>query len=516
MKDEKQDNRKKLLIAITSGAVNLMCRSVYPHFKDCFTYIAIDRHEGLALYLSNSDFTNDKLEFTSFASFSEIEERLLTYIGGFEEIILLSCLGRPVNAELTIKIVKFFFSKGQKVALVAAIPFVFEGKNRINEALYIIKKLRVLPISLRLSVGQKLLEGCDLASTPFELIFKKVGEDVVAQLEDIVYKVNEVEIQNHYLDELIEYVEAFRDLADSREQSMRRYVEDFGYGNKAPKINPSNSNDEFLNDSTDIGRFKYRYMTPPVGSFESCDEKLYELSSEYLKLYRVGLEYYNKGQYNWAINNFMPLAKRKDKIAQFLVGISLLKLGQEKSAHTWFKRAACQGYTVAKFFAGYLYVYCNYMPHQYVKALKYFQDAAEDGDSDAQFMTGWLYEVGWGVKKDVKEARKWYQMAVEKEHPLAFQKQSKLFKCKFRQRKRHNMIEKKIDIKDLESMPWILIIFFQVIDLILIISYFIGWNLASFIIINIGMFFLFFSLDNKKKKASFRNMEFYDKIIGLE
>ena len=46
MENEKQHIRKTLLVAITSGATNLMSMTIYPHFKDRFTYLAIAVNSG--------------------------------------------------------------------------------------------------------------------------------------------------------------------------------------------------------------------------------------------------------------------------------------------------------------------------------------------------------------------------------------------------------------------------------------------------------------------------------------
>ena len=114
MENEKQHIRKTLLVAITSGATNLMSMTIYPHFKDRLTYLAIEKQEGSVSFLSHNDFTFDSLVFTTLGDFPDIEKRLLSYMDRFEEIILFSCLGRPVNAELTIRLAHFFsFQKPQ-------------------------------------------------------------------------------------------------------------------------------------------------------------------------------------------------------------------------------------------------------------------------------------------------------------------------------------------------------------------------------------------------------------------
>ena len=55
----------------------------------------------------------------------------------------------------------------------------FEGKEWITESLSVIKKMRTLPIILRLSIGERFLEGGDLDSLLSEEILEKVGEDII-------------------------------------------------------------------------------------------------------------------------------------------------------------------------------------------------------------------------------------------------------------------------------------------------------------------------------------------------
>ena len=457
MENEKQHIRKTLLVAITSGATNLMSMTIYPHFKDRFTYLAIEKQEGSVSFLSHNDFTFDSLVFTTFGDFPDIEKRLLSYMDRFEEIILLSCLGRPVNAELTIRLAHFFSFQKKKVILVATLPFAFEGKERITESLSVIKKMRTFPIILRLSIGERFLEGRDLDSLPFGEILEKVGEDIITLLEGICGNTNESDSQS--LDEQIEYIEAYRDVAVSKAQSIRKYVEELAYGNT---IFPTDTKISSVDILTDDGENQSKPL------------------EEYCDVYEIGWGYYNEKRYNQAVHQLMPLAKNKDKVAQFLVGLSLLKLGDEHSAQVWFRRAANQGEKAAKFYVGYLYAFGEHITHQYDKALNYLQDVAEDGDADAQFLTAWLYEGGLGISKDMKKARKWYQQAAKQKHPFTVQRLDTF----------------------IEPISWELIISFLAVDLLLLLSFFTGWDLVSFIILNICVVTLFCSWVSRRKKCN--------------
>ena len=54
---------------------------------------------------------------------------------------------------------------------------------------------------------------------------------------------------------------------------------------------------------------------------------------------------------------------------------------------------------------------CEGIPHDYVKARKWYEKAAAQGDADAQFNLGVMYRQGKGVRQDYVKARKWYEKA---------------------------------------------------------------------------------------------------------
>ena len=53
----------------------------------------------------------------------------------------------------------------------------------------------------------------------------------------------------------------------------------------------------------------------------------------------------------------------------------------------------------------------RFLYHDYEQALEYLIPAAEQGYAMGQNNLGWMYENGYGVKKDIKQAKYWYEKA---------------------------------------------------------------------------------------------------------
>ena len=60
-----------------------------------------------------------------------------------------------------------------------------------------------------------------------------------------------------------------------------------------------------------------------------------------------------------------------------------------------------------------------YNDGDYATALKLWKPLAEQGDAEAQYNLGQMYQYGEGVRKDAKEAARWYRMAANKHHTKA-------------------------------------------------------------------------------------------------
>ena len=66
---------------------------------------------------------------------------------------------------------------------------------------------------------------------------------------------------------------------------------------------------------------------------------------------------------------------------------------------------------------GLLYLYGGHgLAKEYGQAIDWFRKAADNGNSDAKFDLGWAYETGAGVHKDREQAVEWYRKAAEQGH----------------------------------------------------------------------------------------------------
>jgi len=87
------------------------------------------------------------------------------------------------------------------------------------------------------------------------------------------------------------------------------------------------------------------------------------------------------------------------------------------AASEYYRRAAQKGNASAMFCLGKLYWTGKGVKRDYAVAVQWFRDAAEAGNVEAMVMMGWVYYRGVGdgkiVPRDLKQARKYYQLAVD-------------------------------------------------------------------------------------------------------
>ena len=111
--------------------------------------------------------------------------------------------------------------------------------------------------------------------------------------------------------------------------------------------------------------------------------------------FQAGVDAYERGDYETALQEFQPLAEGGDPKAQF--------------------------------YLGRMYARGNGVPQDDEEAAKLYREAAEGGDTIAQFVLGIWYEDGRGVPKDKGGAVKWYYKAAQQGSDLARYKLSRMF-----------------------------------------------------------------------------------------
>jgi len=110
------------------------------------------------------------------------------------------------------------------------------------------------------------------------------------------------------------------------------------------------------------------------------------------------------------------LCERNNPIAQYSLGIAYNRgLGvdiNDSIAFGLLEQSAEQGYAPALADLGKLYCEGTYFfDRDYTKAMELLLRADKQGFAFAQFYIGMMYENGWGVKKSMYKANKWYRKA---------------------------------------------------------------------------------------------------------
>lgn len=134
---------------------------------------------------------------------------------------------------------------------------------------------------------------------------------------------------------------------------------------------------------------------------------------------REGYDAYQRGQYERALEEFLPLAARNDVVAAYHLGIMFLEgRGVTQSAAEgvrWLMRAAQRGHTVAQLKLAELYETGDAVEQDYRAAARWMTESAYGGNADAQYYLGMYYRLGRGVVQDEIQAYEWIHRSVEYE-----------------------------------------------------------------------------------------------------
>jgi TPR repeat protein len=139
--------------------------------------------------------------------------------------------------------------------------------------------------------------------------------------------------------------------------------------------------------------------------------------------FAAGSRAYEKGDYETAYREWLPLARAGDASAQRNIG-QLYRLGQgvpkdAAVAVNWYRLAAEQGLARAQANLGVMFITGEGIGRDYAMAALWFQRAAEQGHAISQFNLALLYEQGLGVDKNQTRATSWLQRAAENGHDRA-------------------------------------------------------------------------------------------------
>ena len=122
--------------------------------------------------------------------------------------------------------------------------------------------------------------------------------------------------------------------------------------------------------------------------------------------FQVGLDAYNRGNYETALKEFRPLAEKDHGEAQYKLGVMYDRgwgVPQDYAeAITWYQRSAEQGYVKAQHNLGSMYEKGQEVPQDYQEAVRWYRLAAMQGNAKAQFDPGGMYYEGKGVLQGLR------------------------------------------------------------------------------------------------------------------
>lgn len=130
-----------------------------------------------------------------------------------------------------------------------------------------------------------------------------------------------------------------------------------------------------------------------------------------------GVDAYNEGSYQLALETITPLANDGDTNAQYLLG-TLHYRGQGVSknmmeAIKWFTLAAERGNANAQVSLGTMHLTGNGTPQNHPEAHRWMKLAAEQGNALGQAKLGLLYMGGKGIYQDIVLAHMWLSLAID-------------------------------------------------------------------------------------------------------
>lgn len=138
---------------------------------------------------------------------------------------------------------------------------------------------------------------------------------------------------------------------------------------------------------------------------------------------QAGWDAFQRGDYETALREWLPLAEQGNATLQFNLGIMYQQgLGAPQSdtaAVTWYRKAAEQGDAQAQMNLGFMYVNGAGVPQSHAEAAKWWRKAAEQGNADGQNNMGLMYEKGEGVPQSDTTAVTWYRKAAKQGHANA-------------------------------------------------------------------------------------------------
>jgi TPR repeat protein len=139
--------------------------------------------------------------------------------------------------------------------------------------------------------------------------------------------------------------------------------------------------------------------------------------------FQAGLWAYERGDYEQALEQWLPLAEENDAEAQYRVGrLYYYGRGVEtdyEQAARWYLAAAEQGHARSQSNVAIMYEQGRGLPADIEQAVRWYRLAAEQDRAVSQCNLGRLYEQGRGVPRDESRAASLYEAAARQGHAEA-------------------------------------------------------------------------------------------------
>ena len=133
--------------------------------------------------------------------------------------------------------------------------------------------------------------------------------------------------------------------------------------------------------------------------------------------YYAGLSAYERGEFETAYDEWLPLAKTGHPESQYRVA-RLFTNGygveqDDAQAIAWYLRAAKHDYARAQNNLGWAYENGRGVEQDFAEAMRWYRKAANQGRAVAQNNLGMMYDLGRGVPENPSEAAEWYRRAAQ-------------------------------------------------------------------------------------------------------
>jgi len=120
-------------------------------------------------------------------------------------------------------------------------------------------------------------------------------------------------------------------------------------------------------------------------------------------------------------------AMEGDADAQNRLGVQYYENGDYTNALKYYRMAAEKGLALAQFNLGVMYRDGNGVKQDYQEAINWFTKSANQNCASAQYALALFYEMGRGIDSDFQKAFKWYTKAAENNYPMAQNNLARLY-----------------------------------------------------------------------------------------